>query len=59
MDLRDEIQKIALQWPCYGSRRIAAELGARGKTVNRKKVQRIMRNDNLLCAVKRRFGPKK
>jgi transposase InsO family protein len=55
MDLRHDIQKIALQWPCYGSRRIAAELGARGKTVNRKKVQRIMRNDNLLCAIKRKF----
>ena len=23
MDLRDEIQKIALEWPSYGSRRIA------------------------------------
>jgi hypothetical protein len=29
MDLRDQIQMIALQWPCYGSRRITAELKAR------------------------------
>lgn len=35
---RDEIQKVALEWPAYGSRRITAELG-RGKwTVNRKRV---------------------
>jgi putative transposase len=55
MDLRDEIQKIALEWPSYGSRRITAELKARQWDVNRKRVQRIMREDNLLCVVKRRF----
>ena len=48
MDLRDEIQKIALEWPSYGSRRIAKELKARGRKVNRKRVQRLMREDNLL-----------
>ena len=55
MDLRNEIQKIALEWPSYGSRRITAELKARQWDVNRKRVQRIMREDNLLCVVKRRF----
>jgi len=55
MDLRDHIQKIALEWPCYGSRRITAERKARKWDVNRKRVQRIMREDNLLCVVKRRF----
>ena len=55
MDLRDQIQKIALEWPSYGSRRIAAELKARGWEVNRKRVQRLMREDNLLCVVKRKF----
>jgi putative transposase len=55
MDLRDQIQKIALEWPCYGSRRITAELKARNWDVNRKRVQRIMREDNLLCVTKRRF----
>ena len=29
MDLCDEIQNIALQWPSYGSRRITMELKAR------------------------------
>jgi len=55
MDLRDEIQKIALEWPSYGSRRIAKELKARGRKVNRKRVQRLMREDNLLCVTKRKF----
>lgn len=55
MELRDQIQKIALEWPCYGSRRITAELKARKWEVNRKRVQRLMREDNLLCVTKRRF----
>ena len=55
MDLRDAIQKIALEWPSYGSRRITAELKARGWEVNRKRVQRLMREDNLLCVAKRKF----
>ncbi len=38
----------------YGSRRIAAELRRRGWRVNRKCVQRIMRQDNLLCLRQRR-----
>ena len=55
MDLRDERQKIALEWPSYGSRRIKQELKARGWEVNRKRVQRLMREDNLLCVAKRKF----
>lgn len=54
-ELRDEIQKIALEWPAYGSRRITAELRRRKRTVNRKRVQRLMREDNLLCLRKRKF----
>lgn len=55
LDLRDELQKIALEWPSYGSRRITEELKARGWEVNRKRVQRLMREDNLLCVIKRKF----
>jgi putative transposase len=55
MELRDEIQKIAVEWPSYGSRRITEELKRRDKEANRKKVQRLMREDNLLCLRKRRF----
>src|SRR5208283_5430919 len=55
MDLRDEIQKIALEMPAYGRRRITAELKRRGWKVNHKRVQRIMREDNLLCLRRRKF----
>jgi transposase InsO family protein len=55
LELRDEIQKIALEWPAYGSRRITAELRRRKWTVNRKRVRRLMREDNLLCLRKRKF----
>jgi transposase InsO family protein len=55
MDLRDAIQRIALEWPIYGRRRITAELRRRGWAVNPKRVARIMREDNLLCVRKRKF----
>jgi len=53
--VRDAIQRIALEFPCYGSRRVGIELGRRGWKVNRKRVQRMMREDNLLCLRRRRF----
>jgi putative transposase len=55
MDLRDAIQRIALEWPSYGRRRITHELHRRGWTVNWKRVYRLMRADNLLCVRKRKF----
>ena len=55
MDLRDEMHKVALDWPCYGSRRMVEELKRRGWEVNRKRIQRLMREDNLLCVIKRKF----
>ena len=55
MDLRDAIQRIALDWPTYGRRRVTEELRRRGWTVNHKRVHRIMREDNLLCLRKRKF----
>jgi putative transposase len=55
MQLRDTIQRMALEWPSYGRRRITQELRRRGWTVNPKRVQRLMREDNLLCVRKRKF----
>jgi len=55
MDLRDAIQRVALEWPSYGRRRITRELRRRGWTVNWKRVYRLMREDNLLCVRKRKF----
>jgi putative transposase len=55
LDLRDEIQKIALEFPYYGRPRITAELKRRGWEVNHKRVGRILREDNLLCLRRRKF----
>jgi transposase InsO family protein len=55
MDLRDAIQRIALEFPCYGRPRITAELVRRGWQVGPSRVYRIMREDNLLCLRRRRF----
>jgi putative transposase len=55
LDLRNEIQRIALEFPCYGRPRITAELKRRGWKVNHKRVARILRADNLLCLRRRKF----
>ena len=55
MHLRDAIQRIALEWPSYGRPRITAVLRREGWQVNPKRVQRLMREDNLLCLRKRKF----
>jgi putative transposase len=55
MELRDAIQRIAVEWPSYGRPRITAELRRRGWVVNPKRVHRLMREDNLLCVRKRKF----
>lgn len=53
-ELRDAVQRIALEMPCYGYRRIAAELRRRFFKVNHKAVLRLMREDNLLCLRRKR-----
>lgn len=55
MDLRNEIQQIALRWPAYGYRRIHAELVRQGWRINHKRILRLMRVDNLLCVRQRKF----
>jgi putative transposase len=58
VELRDQMQKVALEWPAYGYRRITFELQRRGFDVNHKRVLRMMREDNLLCMRRRSFvGP--
>jgi putative transposase len=53
MALRDRIQRIALEMPAYGYRRITHELRRHGLLVNHKHGLRLMREDNLLCLRKR------
>jgi transposase InsO family protein len=48
-ELRDQLQRICLRHPFYGYRRVAATLRRQGMVVNAKKVQRLMRQDNLLA----------
>lgn len=55
IELRNQIQQVALEWPQYGYRPITAELHRRGIRVNHKRVLRLMREDNLLCLRKKRF----
>lgn len=55
MDLRSQMQQIALSWPAYGYRRVHAELRRQGWQVNHKRVLRLMRADNLLCVRRRKF----
>ena len=55
VELRDKIQKIAIEMPSYGYRRVCAELKRRKQPVNHKRVLRIMREDNLLCLRRRKF----
>jgi transposase InsO family protein len=55
MDLRDAIQRVAVEWPSYGRPRMTRELRRRGWEVNPKRVYRLMREDNLLCVRKRKF----
>jgi putative transposase len=55
--LRDEIQRLSLAERFYGYRRLTVLLQRSGWQVNRKRVQRIRREDNLLCVPKQAFRP--
>jgi putative transposase len=53
--LRDAVERIVLEFPGYGYRRVTHQLRRQGWTVNHKRVLRIMREESLLCQLKRRF----
>ena len=55
--LRDRLQLLALKKKFYGYRRLAVELRQDGFVVNRKRVLRLMREDNLLCLRHRPYVP--
>jgi putative transposase len=54
-DLRDRIEKIALDFPRYGYRRIMHQLKREGVIVNHKRVLRIMRESSLLVVTKKKW----
>jgi putative transposase len=49
------IEEIVLEFPRYGYRRVTAELRRRGRCVSRKLVHRLMREESLLCRLRRRW----
>ena len=57
MDVRNDIQKISVEFSGYGYRQITVELRRRGYTANHKRVLRLMREDNLLC-IRKTFKPR-
>ncbi|MFI5273922.1 MAG: IS3 family transposase, partial [Ktedonobacterales bacterium] len=55
LDLRDAIERVTLDFPGYGYRRVTHALQREGWSVNQKRVLRVMRQESLLCQLKRRF----
>jgi putative transposase len=53
--LRDAVEQIVLAFPGYGYRRVTKTLQRDGWTVNHKRVLRVMRQESLLCQLRRRF----
>ena len=51
--LRDEIEKLAAEYPTYGYRRITKLLVNQGYPVGYRRVARLMKSENLSVAVKR------
>jgi putative transposase len=55
--VRDEIQRLSLGNRLHGYRPITVLLKRAGWVVNHKRVQRLRREDNLLCVAKKAFRP--
>ncbi len=54
-DLIDQIGEIVCEFPGYGSRRVMKQLRRDGSIINRKRIQRLMRENSLLCRQKKKF----
>jgi transposase InsO family protein len=55
LSLRAAVERVVLAFPGYGYRRVTKHLQREGWKVNRKRVLRVMREESLLCQLKRRF----
>jgi transposase InsO family protein len=53
--LVDAIERIVLEHSGYGYRRVTQQLQREGWTINHKRVLRLMREESLLCRLKKRF----
>ncbi len=54
-ELMAAIERIVLEFPGYGYRRVTAQLQREGFLVNHKRVLRLMRQTGLLCRLPRRW----
>lgn len=57
VELTSQIQRLSLRHKFYGYRRITAELRRSGMVINAKRVQRLMREDNLIAMRRKPFAP--
>lgn len=55
LEIKEEIDKIQLEFPYYGYRPVTAELRRQGWLINHKKVQRIMKKYGLLSQIRKLF----
>ena len=55
--LRDAIERLCLEFPGYGYRRVTAQLHRDGWLVNHKRVLTIMQTESLLCRLQKAFRP--
>ncbi len=55
VELRDAIERVVLEFPGYGYRRVTEQLRREGWDVNHKRVLRVMRQGSLLCQLRKRF----
>jgi transposase InsO family protein len=53
--IQARLKSLARDFPCYGIRRMTAQLKADGFPVNRKRVYRLMQEQKLLCRIQRGF----
>jgi putative transposase len=53
--VRDRIEELCLEFRRYGAPRLLHQLRREGFLVNHKRVERILREENLRCQVKKRF----
>jgi transposase InsO family protein len=55
LDVLSLIEDVLLRFPTYGYRRVTAQLRREGQWFNRKRVRRVMRENDLLAVVRQRI----
>ena len=53
-EVKTAIEEVVIEWPTYGYRRVTKQLRRKGRTVNKKRVQRLMRGMGLSVKTKRK-----